>query len=476
MCTNTRLVHNRYTGKMVRVACGKCEACQQKKATLRANRIRNNSMYGFVPLFVTLTYDNMFVPYLKRSELVHGNIANIYRDCSVRWYKDKMIIKNSPEILGTYSVPETMDFYGLQDLVGKKDCIGVIYVKDAQDFIKRLRTYFFRNYGIQLKLSFFCCHEYGGDTYRPHAHYLLYVRSCDEEKVRSLLPSCWSFDFRNPKRFRTEVARNAASYVASYVNSGNDFPALLKEDSFRQRTHQSKTFGVGLHCFMLTEILKKAYFGDLSYNREVTRNGVTVLDSFLIPEYVINRYFPIFKGYCRFTDSEIFSLLRLPKYALQKLTRGTRISFRYNGKQYVIDDKYNATKTEFRDIDFHRFIVRQKHAIDFYISQTGKTEYDYAIDYIRVWNLYHSTVLKHSYFDDNGNPITDWSNFYENISDVDNGLVRAPTLHIDSSFVRDPNSRFDIVQSSENLKQVYHKMSKNKHVVNYALSHQGYNV
>ena len=476
MCTNTRLVRNRYTGKMIRVACGKCPACQQKKAALRANRIRNNSMNGYVPLFVTLTYDNMFVPFVRRDELCEGEHVNVYRDCSLRWYKGKFIIKNSPSVLDSVLIPEGTDFYGLQDLNGKPDCIGVIYLKDVQDFLKRLRITFFRKYGYQLKLSFFACHEYGGDTYRPHSHLLLYVRQDDAQKTAALVSSCWSYDFRNPKRLRLEVARNAASYVASYVNSGASFPPLLKIDSFRQRCHQSKSFGIGLHCFTLTELLKKVDFRDLSYSRKVVKDGVPRLDYIPVPKYVINRYFPIFKGRCRFIDNEISLLLRVPKYLLFALRRGFYADLSLYGRRYLIKDFYYSTKTTFDDSDFHRFVVRMSHAIDFYKYVTGKTEYDFCIDYIRIWNLWNSTILRLSYLDDNGECVSDWSNFYENIVDVDNGLVSAPTLSIDDTFERDPNNRLDIVQSSESLSSLYFKMSKNKHIVNFALSRQGYNV
>ena len=311
MCTNTRLVHNRFTGKMIRVACGKCPACLQMKAALRANRIRANYKDGQIALFVTLTYDNIFVPYIKRAELGSDRL-NIYRDCTVRYYRGKMFVKDSPCILDTFELPKYVDFYGLKDLRGKHGCIGVIFVKDVQDFIKRLRINYQRTYGNQLNLSYFACHEYGGRGYRPHSHLLLYIRQDDEEKVKQCVSSSWSYDCRNPKRLRIEVARNAASYVASYVNSGDNFPSLLQTDFIRQRCHFSQSFGVGLPCFSLTEVLKKAYRGDLSYSRRIVKDGVAQLDSVPLPQYVINRYFPKFKGFTRFTDSQNLILLRFP--------------------------------------------------------------------------------------------------------------------------------------------------------------------
>ena len=69
MCTNTQLVYNKYIKRFVRVNCGHCPACQQAAANKRAARIRNNASYGTLPLSVTLTYSNDFVPHVKLDEV-----------------------------------------------------------------------------------------------------------------------------------------------------------------------------------------------------------------------------------------------------------------------------------------------------------------------------------------------------------------------------------------------------------------------
>ena len=68
MCTHMRSIWNPYSRKNVLVKCGKCEACQQEAACRRANRIRNHVHDGNIQLFITLTYSNDFVPYVKFSE------------------------------------------------------------------------------------------------------------------------------------------------------------------------------------------------------------------------------------------------------------------------------------------------------------------------------------------------------------------------------------------------------------------------
>lgn len=85
MCLYKRYIKNPYTGKDVFVKCGHCNACLQEKAARRTSRIRNNVSSGQTALFVTLTYANMFVPYVRRSDLKSFEFTvPVYRDASIR--------------------------------------------------------------------------------------------------------------------------------------------------------------------------------------------------------------------------------------------------------------------------------------------------------------------------------------------------------------------------------------------------------
>lgn len=85
MCVNTHYVYNRYIKKNILVDCGKCPSCLQKKAAHRANRIRNNVRSGEICLFVTLTYRNEFVPYVREIDVRNQlNVINVYRDAKSR--------------------------------------------------------------------------------------------------------------------------------------------------------------------------------------------------------------------------------------------------------------------------------------------------------------------------------------------------------------------------------------------------------
>ena len=483
MCVNTRLVRNRWTGRTIRVACGRCPACKQAKAAQRANRIRNSSRHGWVALFVTLTYANEFVPYVYRHQLGIDKIVPIHRDSSARLLKNgKFKFYDETRIID--SLEYEMDDFGvslsqLRDLKNYYGRIGVCYYPDLQDFLKRFRNNLYRHYELQFPLSYFACSEYGGKSYRPHFHLLLFVPTSYVNEAKSCIYESWAYDYRGTKRMSVEIARNAASYVSSYVNSTSAFPSFLQTSDIKQKHSYSKNFGVYLECFSLASILEKTDKRDLHYYREVVKDGVPSVHAFTIPKYVINRYFPKFKGYFRFAPSEIPLVLRFPQRLRNEFIDGFRCNYVYRPRQGVsrcvnINHHWSSSNIAYNEEDLHEYSVRMRNAIDYYISVTGKTEYDFAIDYVRVWNLFDSTLLHDSFFDSEGN-MCNFSYHYENINDLDFGIVHSD-LKVDDTFVRDANLRNDIVIKTHNLYDLYKKMTKNKNIVNLALSESGYNV
>ena len=86
MCTNRKYIRNQYTGKRMIVPCGKCDACKQAKANRVAQRIRSSIPDGFVGIFAGLTYDEKYIPYIKKQDLENNELDTIpiYRDYTVR--------------------------------------------------------------------------------------------------------------------------------------------------------------------------------------------------------------------------------------------------------------------------------------------------------------------------------------------------------------------------------------------------------
>lgn len=472
MCRYTRLVRNRYTNKVVRVSCGKCPSCLQQKANARAARIRNHADAGLVYLFVTLTYLNEFVPYIRKSELLLNRTSvNVYRDKSVRSYRGKFFVNDTVKVITEFDFSDG-DFVN-QDIMKcmslrryDSDKVGVCLYSDVQDFFKRLRINLIRKHGYYKRISYYGCTEYGPITKRPHCHLLIQCESNDVEVLRTAIVESWPYADKLRTYNYVEVARDAASYLASYVNCSNSLPKVLQVDSVRQKHSYSKGFGVSKQYFSLSSILEKARGGDLSYSVGTFKDGVPIVDKLPVPKYVINRFFPKFKGYSLLSDSEIRKLL-----------------LRTGELRKVISERSDTIV--WSDDDEHRFRVRLLNIRKLFLQELGMSfkRFDvlYPIFYTMVWNCHVSTLNRMSYDIVMSNK--DWLYFFENGNEIQMGLVGSSFLEFvkscgysDSDIVSDPNLRNDVVITTRNLTDLYYKKDKSKKVVNYAMSCIGHSV
>ena len=71
MCTHRKEITNPYTGKKLIVNCGMCPACRQEKAIKRTMRIKNHYDDKLSCAFVTLTYRNECIPYIRSTDLIN---------------------------------------------------------------------------------------------------------------------------------------------------------------------------------------------------------------------------------------------------------------------------------------------------------------------------------------------------------------------------------------------------------------------
>ena len=461
MCTHGKYVHNKYIHKSVFVSCGKCDSCIQQKANARALRIRNHND-GRLCLFVTLTYENRFVPYVPTYQLSNINDMSdydigVYRDSDVRFYRGRKIFTDDSSLLTSFPASDFKKYcLDAPQLNKKSDCTGIIYWPDVQNFIKRLRINIKRFYpeNYEIKVTYWAVGEYGSHTYRPHFHLLIYFSKGTLEEIRPIIAKSWPYADMLRKNKRIQQAIDASSYVASYVNKSANLPKILESSVIRQKHSHSLYFGANLPCFSLPSLLEKTDRGDLSYSREVLKDGKPLLVSLPIPKYVINRYFPKFKGYSSFSPSEIRELLRFPIQLWDKL-----------GQNLVRPYQLIASEFAYSKDDFHKFVVHLRNCVNTYCRITGNTIYDYSIDYERVWFQRWNYVYKHSYDD-----VTNWFDFFENINQfIDTLDVSAPTLP-SGHYVLNPNERSYVKISSRNLSDLFIKKENIKNINSFALS------
>lgn len=486
------------------VPCGKCPACVQQKALLRTSRIRLHQPQGFIFLFVTLTYSNDYVPYVLRDDLLSDSISiNIYRNCRGRYvfskYSGLRFKKEAGiEVVSTVSLDscyrsdsEVMPLKSLNGL--GKNKIGVLYYSDLQDFFKRLRINYERKFNKRPVFDYFACAEYGGYSFRPHFHFLLSIPASDETAFRSLIVENWPYaDSRRTAKF-IELARDAASYVASYVNSSFSLSSCLSSDAFRQKHSHSQNLGLSLDCFSLHSLLSQIDKGDLHYYRKQKFDGTSSVMPLLIPKYVINRYFPIFKGVSRFATFTLRSILISPDTLFDKIGDYEE-TFRCNyflerfresglvyGNSLDISFKYNRSSDldfpnlsyTFSRLEIYSIVIRLVNAQFRFMAETGLNAFDFADYYIRCWDLYHSTLIKDSLT--SVECLADFGEFYFNSNDLVHGLVESPTLD-DVLFNPNYNSYESVVIKSQNLTKTFYQKDKTKKVVNYSMSSLGYDV
>lgn len=492
MCTNCHYIWNPYAHKKVLVPCGKCPACMQEKACARSNRIRNNVTPGTIALFVTLTFTNEFVPYVKRSDLYSNDFeVNVYRNCSGRFIFDRhskrLRFKKS---IGVHPIDRCWiplsdrlcspanNIDVIKPLKGLKglgsEYIGVSRYKDLQDFFKRLRVILKRHYNYEGEFSYFACSEYGGITYRPHFHILIFIGSSYEEIFRNAILEAWPFADKRRTAKYIEVAKDAASYVSSYVNSSASVLPLLSSDFFKQKHSASKNFGVVLDCFQLPSILQKIESGNLVYYRRQKFDGESSTVAVPIPYYVLNRYFPKFKGFSWLSAYQLRSVLLSPE-TIGDVFAECEYSFFASGKRVTCQriPKLENPLYHYSPKESWRIYVMLENCYQRFHLETGLSRYDFALYYQRAWCVYNSTILRLSHEDIV--MFEDYSDFYSNALDVFYSPDIAPTLS-DLDLQLDPNFRVDVVSKSNHFRVLYDKLDKQKKVTNYCMSRCGHYV
>jgi len=507
MCTSQRWIYNKYNHHKILVPCGKCKSCQQEKANRRTARIRHQaSIGGYVALFCTLTYANSFIPYIRRSDLesyidAYQRYFSLFQD-SHDWLSDS--VGSQVRDKGSFSLPVYRDFtkrrcrvsanYKMQykpvkvgmfdtiefdkDMIYEYECnskqltglrrkgseyIGICYYKDVQDFFKRVRIRIKRELGYVPKFHFYSCTEYGETYRRPHAHLLVFVPASQVEVFWRALDTSWPFNGKMCRARKIEYAVNASSYVASYVNSGADFPRILSSRSLKQKHSYSQGFGAMARYLSLASIMEKADKGDMRYLCQTTVNGVPETRLLPIPEYAVHRYFPDFKGNRLLTDAETIELLDRPEPSS---------FFRY------------ARRLELTSDEVHSLAVRFSNSKDRYLNYFGCLENDngfapmsYGMAYVHVRNAMARSMLRQFYENDEKLPVHEQ---YDNILDVVRGYLRAPTLEplleqIDGLEL-DPNKFTYRVQKTRTLEELFDKKLKTKKVSNYCMVNSGCDV
>ena len=477
MCTNQRRIVNKYTGKSMYVNCGHCPACLQQKAAYRVQRIKLNERDGYQTYMLSLTYARYNCPYVLRDEAYKFskgelNTLNVYRDTKYRWKR-----YNGDYDFACFGVRDThilcsidrcdddvFTLKGVKDLKHEYNHIGVCYYPDVQKFFARLRLNLKRNFKYDKSFSAYICSEYGTKSLRSHFHIALNIPKDDEDIFRAAIDKSWPFSniLLFPRAF--EKAFRASSYLASYVNSPSDFPRFLKL-FFPPKHSYSKGFGCGNKLFSLDSILERFYRGHLTYFTLKTFDGLPTTVECPIPKYIISRYFPLVKGYGRFTGSTQF----------EYLTGFTRLYFEDFCERFGLGDmsKFKGSwRLHFDADELRRIGTRLLNAWTRYNSLSSDyLDYDsYILLHQKIWNLYKSDCLR-LYMQDNRVPLNEK---YDNLDSVRDSFHFSGFLPIgfseDMLLVTDPNKFVSVQQNTAKYANDFAENIKHRNVSNLILS------
>lgn len=318
-CFHPRKVTNKYTHETLFVRCGTCPSCLVHRSNIQCALISNMSSHFKYAYFFTLTYSDEFVPrvslevvercdaeseidaYMPDSDPRHlpyddskYQIAATYlpRSGCFRVHdsgrvRDFSETEDSYQFLHTFSGKEIRDLLvasnGRYDFARKcvvfpsiDECRNEVLVLNPYDqnlFFKRLRKLIAEKYDE--KICYYLVSEYGGRTYRPHWHGILFFNSdALTSSICELVSKSWSYG-----RTDCSLSRgSAAGYVASYINSFVDLPDFFnRHKEIKPRSYHSKGLSVN-------KLFRQS--SDISEIQEVASS---CLDGFSVPingEYV----------------------------------------------------------------------------------------------------------------------------------------------------------------------------------------------
>lgn len=281
-CDTPLHIINPYTYKPMTVSCRNCDSCKISNANSKSLLLRNELSKGYFPVFFTLTYDNKNLPVVFNGE------KYIYREND---FGDLVAVYELKEFV---LVDECLPYH-----YRHKYATGVLFYRDVQLFLKRLRINLKRN--GKGNFRFFAACEYGTVRKRPHYHILCFFRKLsDLNGFAEIAYKSWGMCDKNRFLVGVKFADCAiSSYLASYVNCLSSSYSLAEHKVFGQKTRRSACLNYG--CTkkdeeVMYEVIRngvyKSKFED--YNRPFEYFDTTRKDRFsvgFVSERVFRTYF-----------------------------------------------------------------------------------------------------------------------------------------------------------------------------------------
>jgi hypothetical protein len=347
-CNNPVLVNTRKGS--IYVACHKCTQCQLTRKNIDTLSLDLESQFNSkYQDFLTLTYDDDFLPYLDFNYLLCESIdsGNFVSDDSIlNSYKFSNNAKNQMPCVpikfgdrkkrmfnprtkkyalvrdGYYKRSFYSSFYScfsVKDVIKYNDrveeyflrhpsrsrgvrqlgVVPILWKEDLQRFIDRLRLYFKRLFGTKSsKFKYFAVGEYGTNSLRPHWHILLFhssdeirrlIASCDSNGYNENLSQVWLYG----NLYTETTDGHISDYLSGYVNCHSHLPEVLSP--YPQKKFKSLLLGEVRSVSFIETCLKQKRFRELSTISVVSRKGIK--SDVSVSSALVGRLLPRFTGY-----------------------------------------------------------------------------------------------------------------------------------------------------------------------------------
>lgn len=315
-CEHPKLVHNKYTGKDVFVACGKCISCKRARQASWITKLQKEAKCHSYVYEVQLDYNERSLPRYDFNKSGTGLIEVTKR---LRPYYEKF--PNQKEIFfDDLKFESDADRnYFIDRLNTHRSCIPHASVYDVQLFKKRLNTLIKRKVtGKYQNFRSAFVSELGSTTLRPHMHGVLYF---DDERLtkkafypdgrpiirydknnkpyestvlNELVIDAWrSKDCRSLGHAKVEPDRGSVtSYLAKYVCLPADIPSFYEHPALRPFLLTSRKPALG-SLYESTEEIRYIFDGASPKRVEFVKQGELWCPSvFPIGQNIENRLFP----------------------------------------------------------------------------------------------------------------------------------------------------------------------------------------
>lgn len=291
----------RINGRYQYVACGKCPTCQNRRASRIVERLTQESQCHPYTVFFTLTYDECNVPKLY---LNPSDDAGTYTLCDPKRevYIDTSDIKGFSPSSRLY--------------IHRRKEIPYAYIKDVQDFFKRLRYYIESSLKYvpkeNKKIRYYVVSEYGPTTFRPHYHGLLWFDSRRiAERIDEFIRESWTFG-RIDAQF---AVGKSEQYVARYVSCTTGLPKVYLHRALRPRSVSSSSPAIGTLSANEKEVRDIFERGSVERVLQIERSHAFKVSP--LWRTFEARLFPKLAGFSEFTHNErvtLYSVYRNAEY------------------------------------------------------------------------------------------------------------------------------------------------------------------